>query len=185
MKNNKKIVIIAIFICIFVVLALIFFNRTSINHFFMRRNLFNGEIEQRNVKPVNNPSEINDKLDILLEGIDSVAAPVYNIEDENIARADYVIEKMQYTLRASSDASKSLSNLEHNWGSPILMVCECDDGAEVDVDAQVSLDDYKVMKADWYDNDLYYSMTTKNLTSREEFLQEVNRIVLSNHISFY
>ena len=53
--------------------------------------------------------------------------------------------------------------------------------------AKVALDDseeMKYMKALWYDNDKYYSMVTDNLVTREDFLQEVNRVIIANHEEF-
>ena len=148
-----------------------------------KRNFTEGGYQERELIKVKNAKELNEKLDINITGIEDTNVEV-NIEDDNIARIDYKVATMSYTLKASSDAKKYLANISHIWGTPILMQTVCNDEAVVDVIAQVAIDAPKVMRADWYDNDLYYSMTTQNLTTREEFLQEINRLIIKNHIAF-
>ena len=69
--------------------------------------------------------------------------------------------------------------------TPIMMTVICEDGTEVPVESKVALDDnnqeMRYMRALWYDNDKYYSMVTDNLYTREDFLQEVNRVIIANH----
>jgi hypothetical protein len=68
------------------------------------------------------------------------------------------------------------------------MTVVCNDGSEIPVESRVALDpktdNIKYMKALWYDNDKYYSMVTDNLVTREDFLQEVNRVIIANHEEF-
>ena len=108
----------------------------------------------------------------------------YVVEGDNIARINYDKKAMKFVLKASSDEYENLTNLNYVWGSPILMTSVCDDGAEVDVVSNLAEENTHIMKGEWYDNDLYYSMYTTNLTTREDFLQEINRVIIENHISF-
>ena len=148
-----------------------------------KRNFTEGGYEERELVKVEDSNELEKKLSINIKGLEDKNTEI-NIEDKNIARIDYSVATMSYTLKASSDAKKYLANISHTWGTPILMQSECEDEAIIDVIAQVAIDNPKVMRADWYDNDLYYSMTTQTLTSREEFLQEINRLIIKNHIIF-
>ena len=99
--------------------------------------------------------------------------------------------EMDFTLRASS----STEDIENSIGldvefiyTPIMMTVICDDGSEIPVESKTALDEItdniRYMKSLWYDNDKYYSMVTDNLTTREDFLQEVNRVIIANHIPF-
>ena len=69
----------------------------------------------------------------------------------------------------------------HEWNTDILMTSTCQDGTKINVLANVAFDDPYVMRASWSDNNVFYSMTTQNLSSREDLLQEVNRMVIANH----
>ena len=179
MKNDvKKFLLIGfIFVLIVVVVGVLRHFKTP------RRNFTEGGYEERELVKVEDSKELSKKLSIDIKGLEDKNTEI-NIEDNNIARIDYNIATMSYTLKASSDAKKYLANISHTWGTPILMQSECEDEAIVDVIAQVAIDNPKVMRADWYDNDLYYSMTTQTLTTREDFLQEINRLIIKNHISF-
>lgn len=179
MKNDvKKFLLIGfIFILIIVVVGVLRHMKTP------KRNFTEGGYEERELVKVEDSNELEKKLSINIKGLEDKNTEI-NIEDKNIARIDYSVATMSYTLKASSDAKKYLANISHTWGTPILMQSECEDEAIIDVIAQVAIDNPKVMRADWYDNDLYYSMTTQTLTSREEFLQEINRLIIKNHIIF-
>ena len=121
---------------------------------------------------------------------------VYSIEGNNISKISYRKmvsdgSEMNFIMRTSS----STEEIENSIGldvefayTPIKMTVVCDDGSEVPVEARVALDEesenMKYMKALWYDNDKYYSMVTDNLVTREDFLQEVNRVIIANHEEF-
>ena len=76
--------------------------------------------------------------------------------------------------------------LDYEFGTPIVMESICNDGKKVSVLAQVALtDEPSIMKAEWMDNDNYYAMVTTKLTTREDFLQEVNKVIINTHIDDY
>ena len=121
---------------------------------------------------------------------------VYSIEGNNISKVSYQKtvsdgSLMNFIMRTSSSTEEIESSIgldvEFAY-TPIKMTVVCDDGSEVPVEARVALDsnseNMKYMKALWYDNDKYYSMVTDNLVTREDFLQEVNRVIIANHEEF-
>lgn len=121
---------------------------------------------------------------------------VYSIEGNNISKVSYQKtvsdgSLMNFIMRTSSSTEEIESSIgldvEFAY-TPIKMTVVCDDGSEVPVEARVALDEdsenMKYMKALWYDNDKYYSMVTDNLVTREDFLQEVNRVIIANHEEF-
>lgn len=121
---------------------------------------------------------------------------VYSIEGNNISKVSYQKQVsdgslMNFIMRTSSSTEEIESSIgldvEFAY-TPIKMTVVCDDGSEVPVEARVALDEdsesMKYMKALWYDNDKYYSMVTDNLVTREDFLQEVNRVIIANHEEF-
>lgn len=140
--------------------------------------------DYRNRVDVRSAEEIRSRLGINMEMKASTSIG-YFIEDEDIARIEYSARGMDFTLKSSSDNRKNLANLNHTWDTPILMTSICDDGSDIQVTSLIAIDNPKVIKAEWYDNDLYYSMDTKNLTTREDFLQEVNSIIIKYHEEFY
>ncbi|MCQ2610012.1 MAG: hypothetical protein MJ151_04410 [Lachnospiraceae bacterium] len=142
------------------------------------------EDDYRVREDVRSADEIRSRLGINLD-MRASASIGYFIEDEDIARIEYSARGMDFTLKSASDNRKNLANLNHTWDTPILMTSICDDGSDIQVTALIAVDNPKVMKAEWYDNDLYYSMDTKNLTTREDFLQEVNYIIIKYHEEFY
>ena len=91
---------------------------------------------------------------------------------------------MTFTLRSSSSLESIALELEEEWGASIMMTTICDDGSDIQVLSNVSIDNNNIMKAEWYDNDLYWTMTTEDMIGREDFLQEVNRVIIANHIEF-
>lgn len=133
---------------------------------------------------VRSADEIRSRLGINID-MKASSSVGYFIEDEDIARIEYSARGMDFTLKSASDNRKNLANLNHTWDTPILMTSICDDGSDIQVTSLIAVDNPKVMKAEWYDNDLYYSMDTKNLTTREDFLQEVNYIIIKYHEEFY
>ncbi|MBR4315258.1 MAG: hypothetical protein IKP66_10145 [Lachnospiraceae bacterium] len=121
---------------------------------------------------------------------------VYSIEGNNISKVAYQKtvsdgSLMNFIMRTSSSTEEIESSIgldvEFAY-TPIKMTVVCDDGSEVPVESRVALDEnsenMKYMKALWYDNDKYYSMVTDNLVTREDFLQEVNRVIIANHEEF-
>ena len=140
--------------------------------------------------------ELHKKLDFdLIDPIDSSEIR-YGIENSSIAKVTYkkVVTdgiEMNFILRASY----STEDIENSIGldvefpyTPILMTVICSDGSEITVESRVAVDpaddEMRYMKALWFDNDKYYSMVTDNLVTREDFLQEVNRVIIANHLSF-
>ena len=115
----------------------------------------------------------------------------YGIENDSIAKIDYIKtyqggEKLPFTLRSSTNMEDDLVQLDYEFGTPIVMESICNDGKKVSVLAQVALtDEPLIMKAEWMDNDNYYAMVTTKLTTREDFLQEVNKVIINTHVDDY
>lgn len=115
----------------------------------------------------------------------------YGIENDSIAKIDYIKtyqggEKLPFTLRSSTNMEDDLVQLDYEFGTPIVMESICNDGKKVSVLAQVALtDEPSIMKAEWMDNNNYYAMVTTKLTTREDFLQEVNKVIINTHIDDY
>lgn len=142
-----------------------------------------------NVVEVENISAIEESVGIKFVEPSDTKKISYGIEDDKVARIDYRKEvstgdNMNFILKSSSDLRDNMIGLKNKWGTPILMTVICDDEAEVEVISYVAADNYKIMKADWYDNDKYYAMSTDNLATREDFLQEVNKVIIANHENF-
>ena len=139
--------------------------------------------------------EIEEKLNINIKEPEEAESISYDIENNTIAKVSYTKtissgQTMHFVMRSSSSVEEDLANLGPSVDfvdQPIFMTTACDDGSEIEVEAYVALDDkgdMKYMKALWMDNDKYYSMVTDDLITREDFLQEVNRVIISNHIPF-
>ena len=139
--------------------------------------------------------EIKNKLNVDIKDPENGDNVKYGIEGDNIAKVSYKKKvsngnEMNFIMRTSY----STEDIENSIGldvefayTPIMMTVVCNDGSEIPVEAKVALDDseeMKYMKALWYDNDKYYSMVTDNLVTREDFLQEVNRVIIANHEEF-
>lgn len=142
-----------------------------------------------NIVEVNDVNAIEESVGIKIVEPSDTKKISYGIEDDKIARLDYKKEvstgdNMNFILKSSSDLRDNMIGLNNKWGIPILMTVVCDDESEIEVISYVATDDYKVMKADWYDNDKYYAMSTNNLATREDFLQEVNKVIIANHENF-
>lgn len=174
---NKKWKIL-IFTIIFIIIA-VFLGLFIHNYIKTHR-----EDDTRKREEVIDADEIRDRLGISLNISATKSEAGYFIEDKDIARIEYTARNMRLVLKSSSDGNKNLANLVHDWDFPIRMVSICDDGSDIEVTAAVAMDNNKIMKAEWYDNDLYYSMNTFDLTTREDFLQEVNKIIIECHEEF-
>ena len=175
---DKRIkILIPILVILVIAIAVAFF-------VFKHDSVTNAEIEK-----VNTINEMKNRLNVNVIEPNGSENTKYSIEDDTVAVIEYEKDvmsggKMKFVLRTSSSLEENLSKLNERWGTPILMTVICDDNSDVGVTSYVSIDDNAIMKADWYDNDKYYSMTTDNLITREDFLQEVNSIVIENHIEF-
>ena len=148
------------------------------------------------VETVVTKNELKSKLNVEVKEPEASGDVIYGIENDSIAKITYKKKvsndkEMNFVMRASS----SVEDIENSIGldvefayTPIVMNVVCDDGTEVPVEARVALDEdteeMRYMKALWYDNDKYYSMVTDNLVTREDFLQEVNRVIIANHEQF-
>ena len=145
-----------------------------------------------NVKGLN---EIKEKLNIDIKQPEDASDLSYDIVNNSIAKVTYSKtlpdgKLMHFVMRSSYSTEEDLATFSTDpqfSEQPIFMTTVCDDGAEVDVESYVALDEeknMKYMKALWMDNDKYYSMITEDLVTREDFLQEVNRVIISNHVPF-
>ena len=98
--------------------------------------------------------------------------------DKTVANGNVI----HYILSYSKNASNQLESIRgESWGTPIEMNVSARDGKTILVTSNVSNDDRKKMQGSWTDNGVFYSMATQTLTAREDFLQEVNRLVINNH----
>lgn len=132
-----------------------------------------------NQKTISSAEEISDYLNINIKNIEAEDIKYY-IENEDIARAEYQKASMSYILKSSENVTKDVVNNNHKWGQKILMYCKLENGDEIEVISCLDEDNLNVMKAEWTYNGKYYGMMTENLVTREEFLQEVNRVVIAN-----
>lgn len=149
-----------------------------------------------NTETIVSKNELKDKLNVDIKEPDGSSDIVYGIENSSIAKISYKKKvsdgtEMNFIMRTSF----STEEIENSIGvdvefayTPIMMTVVCDDGSEIPVESKVALDseteEMRYMKALWYDNDKYYSMVTDNLVTREDFLQEVNRVIIANHEEF-
>ena len=142
----------------------------------------------------NKLKEKNFEVDII-DPVDSEEI-TYSIENDGIAKLSYKKKvsddvEMNFVLRVSSSTEEIENSIGLNVEfpyEPIMMTVVCEDGSEIPVESKVAVDgdsaEMKYMKSLWFDNDKYYSMVTDNLVTREDFLQEVNRVIIANHIPF-
>lgn len=153
-------------------------------------------IPHSNTETIVSKNELKDKLNVDIKEPDGSSDIVYGIENSSIAKISYKKKvsdgtEMNFIMRTSF----STEEIENSIGvdvefayTPIMMTVVCDDGSEIPVESKVALDseteEMRYMKALWYDNDKYYSMVTDNLVTREDFLQEVNRVIIANHEEF-
>lgn len=139
-----------------------------------------------NVSSVNSVTDLNKKLDASLVPPLEVKNVQYGIEGDEIARMDYARKSengtMNLIFRMSKDPDKDLYGEYHNWGERIIhMDVECADGTIINVESYEALDDVTALIALWKDNNEYYSLFTKNVSTKEDFYREVNQIVAANH----
>lgn len=141
-------------------------------------------------------TELKDKLNVEFKDPVDGNDVSYSIENDSIAKISYKKtvsdgNEMTFTMRTSY----STEEIDNSIGldvefayTPIMMTVVCDDGSEIPVESKVALEkdteEMKYMKALWFDNDKYYSMVTDDLVTREDFLQEVNRVIIANHEDF-
>lgn len=153
-------------------------------------------IPHSNTETIVSKNELKDKLNVDIKEPDGSSDIVYGIENSSIAKISYKKKvsdgtEMNFIMRTSF----STEEIENSIGvdvefayTPIMMTVVCDDGSEIPVESKVALnsetEEMRYMKALWYDNDKYYSMVTDNLVTREDFLQEVNRVIIANHEEF-
>lgn len=180
-KKNGNVLKLGIIVAVIVVLAII-----------VAVVMSNKKVVTQN----SNTAEIKEKLNIEINEPESAEEVVYDIENDSIAKISYAKklpsgEEMHFVLRSSYAKEEDLENFGYNVGFEdaiaIMMSSVCNDGAEIEVESYVAVDEngrMKYMKALWMDNDKYYSMITDDLVTREDFLQEVNRVIIDNHIDF-
>lgn len=181
MNNNKKRKIIILLVVILVIIGI------GCILFLQQKNLFPTKVIKIEVKSID---ELNQKIDVNV----NIPVAAYDVEgsviNDKVANINYkkIVsdgKEMNFTLRSSSSTEENNLDIKNKWGeTPILMTVICKDESDVEVEAYVAYDDRNVMKAEWYDNDKYWLMFTDNLVSREDFLQEVNKIIIANHIEF-
>lgn len=185
-KKNKKLepkqilaLAIALVVIVAIVVAILF---TKKGHKFTS-----------NISPIPNKEEFKEKFNFDIKDPEGAEDLTYGAENDTIAIVRYKKkvsedQEMEFVLRSSY----STEDIENSIGvdvefayTPIMMTVICDDGTDVQVESKVALDfendELKYMKALWYDNGRYYSMVTENLVTREDFLQEVNRVIIANH----
>ena len=148
-----------------------------------------------NVKRVANTEALKEQLNIDIKEPENASGVKYDIENNTIAKVTYtkVVSNgkvMNFIMRSSYSLEEDLTDLGYEVSysnQPIHMTTICDDESEIDVESYVALgeeNEMKYMRAVWFDNDKYYSMVTDNLVTREDFLQEVNRVIIANHVPF-
>lgn len=133
--------------------------------------------------------DINSSLKMNIKKPSNASNVSYEIENGNVAKISYKKKgydgmEIEFVMRSASSEEDIKQEDEHEWGTPIMMVTKCKDGSDIEVTSSLATDVENVMKGEWFDNDLYYEMTTDSLTTREDFLQEVNRVIIENHIEF-
>ncbi len=138
--------------------------------------------------------EIQENLEIDIKEPEDATDISYDIENEQVARVTYTKTftdgtTMHLIMRSTSLPDADLINLAPEIkfsDQPIYMTTVCDDGTEIEVESFIALDNkgnMKYMKSLWKDNNKNCSMVTEDLTTREDFLREVNRLIIDNHIS--
>lgn len=165
-RINKKLIKTIIVLLVVVILGIIIF---------IGVNIYN------NRQLVATPEEIQDYLNISLIKKDAEEKE-YFIEQKDVAVLSYTKGNMNFILKSTSNPQKDVVDNNHKWGPVIHMYCDVEDNLQVQVVSHMDEETQNYMKAEWTDNDLYYGIITDNLTTREDFLQEVNRVVLENHI---
>lgn len=149
------------------------------------------EIKEKFAQDIKDPNDAKN-LEYAVEGDDIVKVSYEKVVDKN---NNVIMSFVMRKAKSTEDIERSIG-LSDSKGNdvvfasetPIKMIVKCEDDTEVNVDSYVALDEngteMKYMRATWYDNDNYYSMVTDNLSTREDFLQEVNRVIIANHETF-
>ena len=175
-KQNKLLIRV-----IFVLIAFIFILLISRSCSKPRTVSKTGDGKYQLVERANNVGNFN-KLKITLKDPAEAQQIIANeIINGNIARKTYRTRDYVYRLSASKDKNANLSGYTYTWSGQINMDSICEDFREIRVIAHIAVENPQVIKAEWADNNIYYCMTVDTLTSREAFLQEVNRVVIQNH----
>lgn len=189
-KNAKLIICVVILLLVAVVVAIFLTRKKPV------------EVDNKIKGTVTTKEELNKKFDVNIKEPVEANDINYVVEDDNIAKLVYKKtvsdgNVMDFVLRFASsteDIERSIgltdskgADVEFSY-TPIMMTVVCEDGSEIQVESKVALDEnnqeMKYMRALWMDNDKYYSMVTDTLATREDFLQEVNRVIIANHETF-
>ena len=184
-KNKKLPIVIIIVIVIIVIFSLIFLFKDKLISFKSNDNsqstkINSGELIDRKEEIADNKDKLSEMVGFDVDSKNDENAKYY-AEDDNIARIEYDLNGMHLVLKISTDGGKDLVNMYHEWSTGILMTTSCKDGTSIIVSSNTAIDDSSVMRSEWKDNNKFYSLTTQNLSTREEFLQEVNRYIIENH----
>ena len=180
-KNDLKLIISAI-IAIIIIAVLIAIIRT-------RKPINNSNLKK------SSSEDIKKQLNIDIKEPEDANSVTYDIENDSMAKVTYTKTvsdgvEMNFILRSSYSLEEDLTDLGYEVqysDQAIHMTTTCEDGVEIDVESYLALgeeNELKYMRAVWFDNDKYYSMVTDNLYTREDFLQEVNRVIIANHIPY-
>lgn len=146
-------------------------------------------VKGKRIEEVESLDKLVERLNVRIVTPQDSTNVKYGIENKNIARIEYSKEvsdgyTMDFVLKSSS-STEDLVEYDNDFSSiAIMMTVICNDGSDVEVTSYVAADDTNIMKSEWYDNDLYYAMTTETLSSREDFLQEVNKVIIDTHDDF-
>lgn len=148
--------------------------------------LFANKSKNISITPVNNIEELTKNLDVKVQEPRGASSVSYGIENKKIARIDYkkIADSglyMDFILKSSAEDGDLLGYENDFTQTPILMTSKCYDGSQISVESYVATDDSGIMISTWEDNGLHYAMATEDLTTREDFLQEVNRVVINTH----
>lgn len=195
--NSKSALIagLAVFLIVAVIVALVLTNKgTGTTDSNTKGAVTSKEdIKQKFDVEIKDPVDAND-ISYVVESVKNKSDQIVDIPKLTYKKTVSDGQVMDFILRVAS----STEDIENSIGltdskgedvefayTPIMMTVICEDGSEVPVESKVALDDtnqeMRYMRALWFDNDKYYSMVTDNLYTREDFLQEVNRVIISNH----
>ncbi|MDO5850636.1 MAG: hypothetical protein Q4P14_05410 [Methanobacteriaceae archaeon] len=148
--------------------------------------LFANKSRNTSITPVKNIEELTKNLDVKIQEPRGANSVSYGIENKNTARIDYkkIADSglyMDFILKSSAEDGDLLGYENDFTQTPILMTSKCYDGTQITVESYVATDDSGIMISTWEDKGLHYAMATEDLTTREDFLQEVNRVVINTH----
>lgn len=141
----------------------------------------------RQMTGIESVKELNDKLGIELVVPTDAKDVKFAVRGDSIGVVEYDKtgkngDTIHYILSYSKNPSDKIEYFRsESWSTPIEMNVDTRDGKTILVTSNVSSEDRKKMQGKWTDNEVFYVMATETLTSREDFLQEVNRLVINNH----